>query len=147
MKRILLAAALLFGAGNSSKAETKNDKDMKPIEITRADFLKRVADYEKDPETWHYLGDKPAVIDFYATWCGPCRSIAPLLEELAAKYGDQLYIYKIDVDREQELAAAFGIRSIPTLLFVPLEGQPRMVAGAQTKSALEQQIAEILPKK
>ena len=108
-------------------------------------FLQKVADYEKNPDTWHYLGDKPAVIDFYASWCGPCRALAPVLDELAAKYGEEIYVYKIDVDSEQELAAVFGIRSIPTLLFIPTEGNPRMVTGMQPKNVLEQQIREILP--
>ena len=86
-----------------------------------------------------------AMVDFWASWCGPCRALAPVLDELAAKYGEEIYVYKIDVDSEQELAAVFGIRSIPTLLFIPTEGNPRMVTGMQPKNVLEQQIREILP--
>lgn len=111
--------------GRSRNRTNRKDTKMKPIAMTRADFLQKVADYERNPDTWHYLGDKPAVIDFYASWCGPCRALAPVLDELAAKYGEEIYVYKIDVDSEQELAAVFGIRSIPTLLFIPTEGNPR----------------------
>ena len=117
---------------------------MGTIQMTKTDFLTKVHDYEKDMETWKYLGDKPAVIDFYANWCGPCKQIAPILEELAKEYNDQIYIYKIDVDQEQELAALFGIRSIPTMLFVPMKGQPQMSAGAASKTDLKKAIDEIL---
>lgn len=145
MNKLLLAAWALLTTAGAATAQTENNTKMKPIAMTRADFLQKVADYEKNPDTWHYLGDKPAVIDFYASWCGPCRALAPVLDELAAKYGEEIYVYKIDVDSEQELAAVFGIRSIPTLLFIPTEGNPRMVTGMQPKNVLEQQIREILP--
>lgn len=151
MKKLLLgiAALTLFtsgcGAQNNQKREnTKTQKEMNTIALTKADFLKKVADYEKNPTEWKYLGDKPALIDFYASWCGPCKALAPVLEELAAEYGDQIYIYKIDTEAEQELAAAFGIRSIPTLLFVPMEGQPRMAQGALPKATLKKAIDEIM---
>jgi thioredoxin len=90
------------------------------------------------------LGEKPAIIDFYATWCGPCRSIAPILEELAEEYKDQIVIYKVDTDKEQELSAVFGIRSIPTLIFVPMEGNPTILQGAMSKTNFEKAINEIL---
>lgn len=112
--------------------------------MTRADFLKKVADYEKNPREWKYLGDKPAIVDFYATWCGPCRTISPILEELAKEYKDQIYIYKVDTDQEKELAAAMGIRSLPTLLFIPKDGQPQMGQGAMPKEDLKKAIEEIL---
>lgn len=151
MKKLLLgiAALTLFtsgcGAQNNQKREnTKTQKEMNTIALTKADFLKKVADYEKNPTEWKYLGDKPALIDFYASWCGPCKALAPVLEERAAEYGDQIYIYKIDTEAEQELAAAFGIRSIPTLLFVPMEGQPRMAQGALPKATLKKAIDEIM---
>lgn len=129
---------------NTRRNNTKKENTMKTIHLTKADFLKKVADYEKNPTEWKYLGDKPALIDFYASWCGPCKALAPVLEELAAEYGDQIYIYKIDTEAEQELAAAFGIRSIPTLLFVPMEGQPRMAQGALPKATLKKAIDEIM---
>lgn len=117
---------------------------MKTIQLTKADFLTKVANYEANPTEWKYLGDRPALIDFYASWCGPCKTIAPILEELAAEYGDSIYIYKIDTEQEQELAAAFGIRSIPTLLFVPMEGAPQMAQGAMPKASLQEAIDAVL---
>lgn len=154
MKKVLLAAALLLATMGTAMAETKQDNTqrnnmkkentMKTIHLTKADFLKKVADYEKNPQEWKYLGDKPALIDFYATWCGPCKALAPVLEELAAEYGDQIYIYKVDTGEEQELAAVFGIRSVPSLLFIPREGQPQMALGAMPKGALKEHIDRIL---
>lgn len=151
MKRLLSligALALVASAGAADNQPQKQGKqthkEMKTIALTKADFLKKVADYEQSPAEWKYLGDKPAVIDFYASWCGPCRALAPVLEELAAEYEGQIYIYKIDTEAEQELAAAFGIRSIPTLLFVPKEGNPRMAQGALPKATLKKAIDEIL---
>ena len=117
---------------------------MKPIELNKQDFLAKVVNYEANPTEWKYLGDKPAIIDFYASWCGPCKMVAPILEELASEYGDKIYIYKVNTENEQELAAAFGIRSIPTILFVPLNGQPQMVTGAMPKSSFKQAIDNIL---
>lgn len=88
----------------------------------------------------------PVVVDFYADWCGPCKMVAPILEELAGEYADDLYIYKVDTEVEQQLAAEFGIRSIPSLLFVPMEGQPQMAQGALPKDALKEAIGEVLLK-
>lgn len=119
---------------------------MKTMELTKADFLAKVANYETAPE-WKYLGDKPAIIDFYAEWCGPCKAVAPILEDLAAEYDGQIVIYKIDTDREQELAAAFGIRSIPSLLFIPMEGTPQMAQGSMPKASFREAIEGVLLKK
>lgn len=119
----------------------------KTIHLTRADFLKKVANFEETPDKWVYLGDKPAIIDFYADWCGPCKMIAPILEELAEEYDGQIYIYKVDTEAEQQLAAEFGIRSIPSLLFVPMDEAPQMAQGALPKDAFKQAIEEVLLKK
>ncbi|MDR3142345.1 MAG: thioredoxin [Tannerellaceae bacterium] len=156
MKKIvcMLAVGMMFASCN---AQTKTDKQgnktvtaekaMQTIHLTKADFLAKVANYETNPEEWAYLGDKPALIDFYADWCGPCKAIAPVLEELAAEYGGQIYIYKIDTEAEQELAAVFGIRSIPSLLFVPMDENPQMAQGAIPKLQLKEAIEQLLLKK
>ncbi len=117
---------------------------VKPIFLTKADFLTKVMNYEENPTEWKYLGDKPCVIDFYADWCGPCKMIAPILDELAVEYAGEINIYKINTEQEQELAGAFGIRSIPSLLFVPMEGQPQMAQGALPKPNLKEAIDTIL---
>lgn len=117
---------------------------MKTIHLTKEDFLNRVANYEANPAEWKYLGDKPAIIDFYADWCGPCKMVAPILEELAKEYNDQIYVYKVNTEEEQELAGAFGIRSIPSLLFVPMEGQPQMAMGALPKASFKEAIDNVL---
>jgi len=113
--------------------------------LTKDTFLKKVFNYEQNQE-WKFEGDKPCLIDFYADWCGPCKMVAPVLEELSDEYKGQVDIYKIDTEAEQELAAAFGIRSIPSLLFVPMNGQPRMAQGALPKPALIDIIDKILIK-
>lgn len=127
-----------------SKETTNKAKNMGTTKMTKTDFLAKVHDYEKSMDTWKYLGDRPAVIDFYADWCGPCRQIAPILEELSKEYGDKIYIYKVNVDEEQELAAIFGIKSIPTMLFVPMDGQPQLASGAASKTEMKKVIDELL---
>lgn len=116
---------------------------MATIQLTTQDFKDKIFDYETEKE-WQYKGQLPAIIDFYADWCGPCKAVAPVLEELSNEYKDQLVIYKIDTDREQELSTLFGIQSIPTLLFVPVDGQPMMQKGAIPKNAFKQVIEERL---
>lgn len=128
----------------NSSINNINEKRMKTIHLTKKEFLNKVVDFENNPDEWKYLGDKPALVDFYADWCGPCKSIAPVLEELAAEYEGQIYIYKVDTDAEQELAAAFGIRSIPTLLFIPMKGNPQVAQGALPKANLKKAIDEVL---
>lgn len=128
----------------NTKTQIQTDTIMKPIELTKAEFLQKVANFESSPNEWHYLGDRPALIDFYASWCGPCRMVAPVLEELAAEYGDSIRIYKVNTETEPELAAVFGIRSIPSLLFVPMEGQPQMAQEAMGKAEFKQLIDRIL---
>ena len=111
--------------------------------LTKNAFLEKVFDFEKNKE-WKFNGKVPAIIDFYADWCGPCKMIAPILEQLSEEYGDKLTIYKVDTEAEQELSAAFGIRSIPSMLFCPMEGQPQMANGALPKPELERIIADVL---
>lgn len=111
--------------------------------LTRETFLQKVFDYEKHRE-WKFQGDLPCLIDFYADWCGPCRIIAPILEELAEEYKGKINIYKVDTEEEQELAAVFGIRSIPSLLFCPKDAQPQMAMGALPKNTLKKVIDEVL---
>lgn len=111
--------------------------------ITKQDFIDKVFDYEQEQD-WKYKGELPAIIDFYADWCGPCKSIAPVLEELSDEYKGRLSIYKVDTDKEVELSSLFGIQSIPTLLFIPAEGAPMMQRGAIPKSAFKQVIEERL---
>lgn len=139
----------LFGTlyGFQSKASNNSNQkkeNMKTIQLSKADFLTKIVNYETNPNEWKYLGDKPAIIDFYASWCGPCRAIAPTLEELAAEYDGKIYIYKIDTEKEQELAALFGIRSIPSILFIPMDGAPQMAQGAMPKSTFVDTINEVL---
>jgi thioredoxin 1 len=111
--------------------------------LTKETFLSKVFNYEVNRE-WKFEGDKPCIIDFYADWCGPCKMVAPILEELATEYGDKLNIYKVDTEQEIELASAFGIRSIPSLLFVPKAGQPQMAMGALPKETLEKAFKDVL---
>jgi len=113
------------------------------IHISAQDFKDKIFNYETEQE-WKYQGDKAAIIDFYADWCGPCKSIAPVLEELSEQYKDDLIIYKIDTDKEMELSSLFGIQSIPTLLFIPVNGNPMVQKGALPKNVLQQIIDERL---
>nr|WP_226789051.1 thioredoxin [Polaribacter porphyrae] len=111
--------------------------------LTRETFLEKVFNYTKNKD-WKFEGKRPALIDFYADWCGPCKMLAPILEQLSKEYGDKIDIYKIDTEAEQELSAAFGIRSIPSMLFCPTEGEPQMANGALPKADLERIIADVL---
>ena len=120
---------------------------MKVQELTKTEFLKKVANYEASPNKWVYKGDKPCIVDFYATWCGPCKMVAPILEELAEEYAGKIDIYKVDTAKEEGLAASLGISSIPSLLFCPMNGQPQMAKGAMGKADFKKAINEVLLKK
>ncbi len=110
--------------------------------LTKQDFFDKVFNYEENKE-WKYEGDLPCIIDFWADWCAPCRAVAPVLEELSSEYAGKLKVYKVDTESEQELAAAFGIRSIPSLLFVPVDGKPQMATGALPKETFIQAIEDV----
>ena len=111
--------------------------------LTKETFKSKVFDFEKNTD-WKFEGDKPAVIDFYADWCGPCKMVAPILEELAKEYDGKINIYKVDTEAEQELAGMFGIRSIPSILFVPMDDKPQMAAGALPKDSFKEAFKEVL---
>lgn len=111
--------------------------------LTKETFLKKVFNFENNSE-WKFEGSLPAIIDFYADWCGPCKTVAPVLEGLSKEYKDKINIYKVDTDKEQELASVFGIRSIPSFLFIPKEGKPQMAMGAMPKEAFVEAINTVL---
>lgn len=127
-------------------AQTKKDNKMKTIEMNETMFNEKVMDLGAATNAWNFKGDKPAIIDFYATWCGPCKATAPILEELAQEYDGKIDIYKVDVDKNEKLSAIFNIRSIPSLLFIPKTGKPTMSVGAHPKVELEKMIKETLLK-
>lgn len=117
---------------------------MKTIHLNKEMFLEKVTNFEKSPNEWKYEGDKPCIIDFYANWCGPCKAVAPILEQIAEEYDGKIYVYKIDTDEQQEIASAFGIQSIPTIYFCPMDGNPQLAVGALPKATIKQAIKEVL---
>jgi thioredoxin len=147
---LVLAVALTAGMTsciNAPAASAKTPTKMNVKQMTKADFVAKVYDYSANPDKWVFKGDKPAIIDFYATWCGPCKMVAPIMEELAAEYAGKIDFYKVDTDAEQELSGIFGIRSIPSILFIPADEQPQMSTGAMSKPAYKHIIEDILLKK
>ena len=123
----------------------ENKQEEPVIVMDELMFLTRVFDYKNnEAQEWKYKGDKPCIIDFYATWCAPCRMIAPSLKELSKEYKDSIYVYKVDVDKEKELAAAMGIQSMPTIVFIPQKGQPQVIIGAADKNTFRRAIKEVL---
>ncbi|MBR3612475.1 MAG: thioredoxin [Bacteroidaceae bacterium] len=133
MKKIFIILAVAVLSMGISYAGNNGEKT---VHLTKAEFLKKVVDYENNVNEWKYLGDKPAIIDFYADWCGPCKRLSPILEEIAAEYDGEVIIYKVNVDNERDIATAFGIRSLPTLFFVPKQGNPSVVEGFLPKEEL-----------
>ena len=173
MKKTLLLALTIpflsiYGCNEEATKETKNEEvinerkiDLKNtsqeyhenstevIHLTKADFLEKVMNYEKSPGEWIYKGDQPCVIDFYADWCRPCKIAGPVLEQLAHEYKGKIIVYKIDTQKEHELASVFGIQSIPAFLWVPMKGKPQMSNGIaktseETKEMFNQIIDEVL---
>jgi thioredoxin len=127
--------------GNATGLEDKGSDLVEPL--TKESFLQKVFNYEQNKE-WKFEGELPCIIDFYADWCGPCKMVEPILQELAHEYRGKLKIYRVNTEAEQELAAAFGIQSIPSILFVPLNDKPQMTVGALPKKTLKEAITEVL---
>lgn len=134
----IVAIAVVFCLSASVMAQKK------PIEIGKKEFLAKVVNYEKNTTTWQYLGDKPAIIDFYADWCKPCKLVEGPLKELAKEYEGKIYIYKVNVDKHKDLAKEIGISSIPTMIFAPIGQDPQILMGAKSKEELKKYIDEIL---
>ena len=142
MKRILSTFALLALVVSLMASSPAAEKG-KTIDLTNETFIEQVFDY-RGAEEWSYKGDKPAIIDFWAPWCGPCKVTGPILDEMAKEFADEIYIFKVNVDEESELAKAFAIRSIPTLLFVRLDDMPQAVMGSMPKGKMKEAIEQYL---
>lgn len=150
--RILLLAmasmSLLSACGSTSKPQqsqtTNKVEKMNVKELSKSEFLSKVYNYEASPEQFKFEGNKAVIVDFYATWCGPCKRLAPVIEEIANEYAGKLDVYKVDVDAQSELAQAFRIQSIPTLLFVSKDGKPQIMQGALSKAQLKEIVDSII---
>lgn len=143
---LVLISLIMVNCNAQDKTQAKKTSEKSGNEIIHlnaTEFKSAVFDYENSKE-WKYLGDKPAILDFYADWCGPCKMLAPHLEAIQKEYGGNLQVYKINTDEQQELARAFGIQSLPTIVFVPVTDKPTAVMGYREKSDLEDVIAEVL---
>ncbi len=151
MKKILFVLGglvLLIGSGfqlyNSTTDEARHSEgENSVIYLDAASFKQKVFNYETNKE-WKYEGEVPAILDFYADWCGPCKMLSPVLDKIQKEYDGKVQIYKINTDKQKELAATFGIRSLPTIVFVPLNGEPQAAMGYRSKNDLETMITEIL---
>ena len=140
MKKIIAMVALVFSC-MLAYAQTNGEV----IVMNKAMFIKDVFDYEKSQD-WKYKGNKPAIIDLYADWCGPCRMVAPIMKELAKEYADKIVVYKVNVDKEKELAALFNATSIPLFVFIPMNGEPQLFRGAADKATYKKAIDDFLLK-
>ncbi len=168
MKKIIIILAAVFAlqTGNSIQAKnstnkvksvatsvSKNGEEKgETVKLTKEKFIKEVWDYETSPKEWKYKGDKPAIIDFYADWCGPCKIASPILDELSVEYSGKIIIYKVDTQVERELSSVFGISGIPAFLYIPLNGKPSMASGIarskeETKKMFKEQIEKLLSDK
>ena len=148
-KRQRESAAHTTKTADRRVADNKNNVGTdagKVASLTTSDFRRLVMDYKAHPQKWVYEGKRPAVIDFYATWCGPCKMMSPIVEEMAETYAGKVDFYKVDIDMERELADVFGIQSVPTFLFVPVKGNPSVQMGAMQKEDFEKAIGETLLK-
>ncbi len=148
MKKLITFFILTIAFMSTSCAQNKPQKETDAvIQMDKQMFLDKVFDYTTGATEWKYKGNKPAIIDFYATWCGPCRMIAPILKDLANEYKDSIVVYKVDTDKEKELAGAMGIQSLPTVVFIPQSGQPQVIVGAADKDTFKRAVQEVLLKK
>jgi len=161
MKHIILTltavAIILSACGNSKKENTTNSNTSKSAviagdskeseKLTKSEFILKIWDYTSSPNDWKYLGNKPAIIDFYADWCGPCKIASPILDEIGGEYAGKVNVYKINTDQERELAQVFGISGIPAFLYIPLSGKPVMMSGiARTKEETKQMFVDNIEK-
>ena len=136
LKSVVLFALIMISFALPARAEDV-------VYLTTSQFRERIFDYKADKE-WTYKGDKPCIIDFYTTWCGPCKRLAPIMEELSQTYCDKVVFYKADTERERELAYVFGINSIPQVLYIPVEGKPMLLKGLYPKEEIVRIIDEFL---
>jgi thioredoxin len=143
-KAILIALVIIATAMTANAQEKKNEPKVK--HLTYSEFLKKVWDFERNPTTFEYKGKLPAVIDFYADWCGPCRRVAPIMEQMAEDYEGKLLVYKVNVSEEKDLASVFQVRSIPMVLFIPVKGNPMMQVGALPEAEYRETVEEHLIK-
>ncbi|MCD7901229.1 MAG: thioredoxin domain-containing protein [Bacteroides sp.] len=149
MKKIIFSIAFLLmgltlvNATVPPKKVVEQEKSGEVITLNRDLFIEKVFDYVNN-ENWEYRGNKPAIIDLYADWCGPCRKVAPIMKELASEYGDEIVIYKVDVDKERELAAIFNATSIPLFVFIPMNDEPQLFKGAADKETYKKVIDQFL---
>lgn len=140
----LWVAPILLILSVSCTANAQEDNKL-TIEVDAQYMKEHIYDFEASPSVFLYKGDKPAIIDFYATWCGPCRSLAPKLAKVAKEYEGKVVVYKIDIDKNPQLASHFGIETIPTILFVPIQGKPYLSKGNLPMGSIQQMVKKILP--
>jgi thioredoxin len=161
MKKLILTAVsivfILSACGNRNEAGNKNSDPVNSasksndqnssVKLTKVLFILKVWDYSKSPNDWKYLGDKPAIVDFYADWCGPCKIASPILDEIGTEYAGKILIYKVNTDEERELAQIFGITGIPAFLYIPAKGKPTMMSGiGQSKEETKKMFVENIEK-
>lgn len=139
----MLTLAMSFTLSAQNRSEAKNNKKMKAIELNSSEFKSLIYDFEKNPKEWVFEGEQPAVIDFFATWCGPCKMMSPVMDTLAGEFEGKVNIYKIDVDKEQQLAGLFGVRSIPTFVLIPKSGKPQILTGGMGIEQMRRLINEV----
>jgi thioredoxin 1 len=141
-KQFNLIIALIFTISFSSMAQV--EEQLKPEHLTVESFKQKIYNYEKNPDSWVFEGELPCMIDFYADWCKPCKLIAPIMEELAVEYKGKINVFKVNTEQQRELSTLFGIKSIPSVLFIPMSGKPQMSTGALPKESFKQVIDEFL---